>query len=354
MKYLCSGKQMQEADRYSIQTIGIPSLVLMERAALAVRDAAREMLKPGNLTVAVCGSGNNGADGMAAARMLALEGLPAEVVLAGSREHMTEECRIQLQILEKLGVCVHGWGEAAYDSISRADLLLDALFGVGLSRNVEGRYAEAVEAMNQSSARIIAVDIPSGVCADDGRILGTGVRADKTVTFGCEKLGQALYPGAEFCGELSVAQIGFAPVPEEQKAEFAYTYTREDLAGLPKRARQSNKGSFGKVAVAAGSRNMAGAAFLCGLGAYRAGSGLVRLVTEEENREILQTLLPEAVMTVMGSEWESELLEVLEWSTVIVLGPGLGQSDKAARKAETVLRYGSLHPEKPVLIDRTP
>lgn len=351
MELLCSGKQMQEIDRYSIQEMKIPSLVLMERAALAVRDAVLRRWKPGGRIVAVCGSGNNGADGLAAVRLLSQAGCPAEAILAGSEEHETRECRLQREILVKLEIPVHRAAGDAYDKIRGAQILIDAVFGVGLSRDVKGTYARMIEAVNQADGQVVSVDIPSGVSADTGKVLGCAVNAAETVTFGFRKLGQILYPGAGCCGKLTVAEIGFAPVPGTLSEELAYTFVTEDLDGLPQREADSNKGSFGKTAVFAGCKNMAGAAALCGLSAYRAGAGLVRLVTEEENRMILQQLVPEAVMTTLERNRKERIAEALEWATVIVLGPGLGRSEEAGEEVRQVLEYGMKHPEKPVAAD---
>ena len=180
------------------------------------------------------------------------------------------------------------------------DVVIDAIFGIGLDREVGGVYRDLILQMNRMPAWKMAVDISSGISADDGAVLGCAFRADLTVTFGFAKVGQLLYPGAEYTGELKVKDIGIDGHSLFEIRPELCCLEPGDLAGLlPRRTDHSNKGSYGKLLIVAGSRNMAGAAAFSARAAYRTGSGLVKVVTEECNREIIQTLAPEAVLAVL-------------------------------------------------------
>ncbi len=333
MRYLVTGRQMKAIDQYTIQTVGIPSVVLMERAAAAVADvveAEKKALDSCNIW-AVCGTGNNGADGVAAARILHNKGYQVTVILAGDQEKGTEEFYLQKRIAQNLEMQLVEWKDFLP---GRCDILLDAVFGVGLSREVEGEYREVLEMMNQANARkVVAVDMPSGINSDNGQVMGCAVCADVTVTFGYEKMGSVLYPGRAYCKKVIISDIGFPPQSRRAAGVAAYTYGPEDLKRIPEREAYGNKGTFGKVLVAAGSPGMAGAAYLCAKSAYGMGAGLVKIMTAEENRQSLQQLLPEAIVSSYSNLSETELSKRVEeecaWADVIVLGPGIGQSETA-------------------------
>ena len=197
MKVLLNSSEMKSCDVSTMMLYGIPSAVLMERAALAVKDTAVEHFHPENVLV-LCGSGNNGGDGFAAARLLMDQGIRADVLFLGTHARMTEQCQLEEEIFRRCG------GQVLPDdaSLSGYDLIIDALFGIGLSREVLGRYADLINAVNHSDTPVLSVDMPSGVSADSGQVLGTAIRADLTVTFQFEKLGQKLFPGAERCCSL--------------------------------------------------------------------------------------------------------------------------------------------------------
>lgn len=337
-----TAEQMKRIDAYSIREIGIPSAVLMERAALALADCAQEYLGKKGSVAAVCGFGNNGGDGIAAARILSLRGWRVSIFLVGDFEKATAEAKEQLAIAEKLSIPVCPFrNETEFTSYT---VLIDAIFGIGLVRPVQGEFAQAAVRINESGAFVIAADIASGVSSDNGQILGTAVRADVTVTFGCKKAGQLLYPGAEYTGRLVTADIGF-PEKAYKKAGACFTvFTKEDLNRLPKRPAYSNKGTFGKVLICAGSRQMCGAAYLSASAAYRMGAGLVRILTEEENYPVLAGLLPEALITgydgkALAREEEAECERIraaVDWAETIVVGPGIGTGEGALHLVEIV------------------
>ena len=352
MEYVLDAASAKWIDTHTIEEIGMPSLLLMERAALAVAEEAAELCKnhasdrigagPGEMSrmpgtiLAICGSGNNGGDGIAAARILHCRGYRTAVMLAGDPDRMTGDCRRQLTLARSLGVPVG----TAY-SMEEADVIIDALFGIGLSRDIEGRYADLIHRINHSRAQVLAVDIASGISADNGQILGCAVKADVTVTFGYKKAGHLLYPGASCTGRLVCAEIGFDPGAVRQLSRVYSIYDDGDLKRLPERVPDSHKGTYGKVLIIAGSRNMAGAAYLSGLAAYRTGSGLVTLFTPECNRIILQQLLPEAVMKTYDETDEPGMLaqlgNQLKAADVVVLGPGLGKAPYAQTLTRQVI-----------------
>ena len=376
MKYIIDGRTMKAADAYTIGTIGIPSLVLMERAAAALADCVEEYLQGASgraragkvsprpcLTAAVCGYGNNGGDGIAAARILAYRGWPVEIYMIGNPQRATQEVSAQLQIVRKSGIPVREFGNET--KLAAYTVIIDAIFGIGLSRPAEGLYAQAAERINESGAYIAAADIASGISADSGAVLGTAVRADVTVAFGYRKLGQLLFPGAEYTGRLITADIGFpsfaaravpggrqdgvrpifaGPMKAGKAAEYA-ALGPEDLKLLPVRAARSNKGTYGRVLVCAGSASMCGAAYLSAAAAYHTGAGLVRILTEKSNYTALAELLPEALLTCYdGKRLEEEeacsldmIREAADWCDVAVLGPGIGTGRSGRVLTDTVL-----------------
>lgn len=367
MRYLVTGSQMRAIDQDTIQNIGIPSLVLMERAAECVarkaellcgseenqagvtgsfrwRQPQKELLRKKMPQILVfCGVGNNGADGVAAARMLHNHGFDVLVIVVGNETHATKEFQVQKEIAEKLEVPITDWeqflhSESEKNQQEQSCAIIDAVFGVGLSRDVEGTYAQVLDWINEAETEwVLAVDMPSGIHSDTGAVMGMAVKADVTVTFGYEKMGSALYPGRGYCGQTEVCDIGFPEISRKKAGAEQFTYDPEDLTRIPARPAYSNKGTFGKVLVVAGSADMSGAAYLCAKAAYSMGAGLVKIMTPQENRQILQILLPEAILSSYRYGQEPENLEKLNsqvekncgWADVIVLGPGMGQGSTA-------------------------
>ena len=322
MRYLPDGDQMKNADTHTIQKIGIPSLVLMERAAVKIVETLENEKVSLADTLVVCGSGNNGGDGFAAARIIAEKGYRASVLFVGKETSMSEECRLQKQIAENLGIPVFTtFPEEEYT------VIIDAVFGVGLSREITGHYAEVIEWMNEQDAFKAAADIPSGICSRTGRVLGTAFRADLTVALACEKLGCALYPGKKYVGKTVAVPIGIDTERFRDDPAVCFTWDGNDMEKLlPERKEDSHKGNYGRVLMITGSAGMAGAAYLSAKAAYTVGAGLVQVYTSEENRQILQQLLPEAIISCY-SEYDGDTLDsLLDWADVVCIGCGLGQS----------------------------
>lgn len=334
MRYLPNGTWMQKADAYTIQEIGVPSLVLMEHAAESVLCVLKKKKIDCSRTLVVCGSGNNGGDGFAIARLLFQKGNSVVAAFVGNESSMSDECRQQCQIVKNMGIPV-----VANIPEEEYSLIIDAVFGVGLSRKISGNYAEVIKHMNRMSGVKLAVDIPSGVSSITGEVLGTVFHADITVTFQCEKIGCALFPGRNFAGKIFVADIGIDTRIFENVKEILYTLDRTDLKNmLPRRSANTHKGSYGKVLMITGSKGMAGAAYLSAKAAYTCGAGLVQIYTDEANRTVLQELLPEAIISVYNEYDEAALQKLLAWADVVCIGCGLGQSEDSKKLLEGTLK----------------
>ena len=291
MEYLVTQSEMKQYDNNTIEKLKVPSIVLMERAALVTVEQLRKELGDSDYRIlVVAGCGNNGGDGFAIGRLLMLEGCKVDYVLVGSRDKCSMETALQLEILEK-------YGHRPYDRIPQGeyDIVIDAVFGVGLSRNVEGIYADAISKINEMDAYVCAVDIPSGIHADSGKVLGCAVWADLTVTYGFYKLGEFLYPGAGYCGKIICGKMGIDEHGFFGEQPKWYTYTSFDDVKLPKRRPNGNKGTFGKVLVIAGCDTMCGAALMSARSVFYMGAGMVKIVTASKNRDIIQQSLPEAM-----------------------------------------------------------
>lgn len=360
MRYLLTASQAKMADAYSMEEMKIPSMVLMERAALAVAEAVQREAKKEEPITALCGTGNNGADGVAAARILYLRGYKASALLVGNPKKGSAELNAQVEIAARLGMPVVCCGEKE-ETPKLEGIVIDAIFGVGLARAVEGAPGQWVERLNclRESGRVrrvIAVDLPSGIDGDRGLVMGRAVKADQTVTFGWEKRGTVLYPGRLYSGTVLTAEIGFPQKALDQLGEEpACTYGEEDLERIPMRRAYSNKGTFGRILIVAGSANMCGAAYLSALAAYRAGAGLVKVLTVEENRPILQQLLPEAILAsytkeqlIEGREEFRQMMDAqCQWADVVILGPGLGSEEYVEYLVEDILTAACT----PVVVD---
>ncbi len=336
MRYLVNSREMKRYDANTTEYFKIPSLLLMERAAVAAAEELKSRLSGGRVLI-VCGTGNNGGDGLAVGRILKLSGINADLVLYGNRGKATEENKKQQEILAAYRFEL---SERIPEGIEY-EMVVDAVFGVGLTRPIEGGYYDLIEYMNTLHGLKVALDIPSGVSADNGAILGTAFRADVTVTFAFEKAGLYLWPGCGAAGTVVLKEIGITEESFFGEKPAVCVLEDADLALLPKRPSHSNKGTFGHLLVIAGSPGMAGAAYLAAKSAYACGTGLVRIFTPEENRQILQTGLPEAVLTVYDAKNPdmAELERAMNWADAVLCGPGLGQTTAAMRLVEAVLHF---------------
>lgn len=355
MKTAIDGKLARRIDRYSIEN-GMPSMVLMERAALCTAECVKNITKNNDLrknVIAVCSVGNNGADGLAAIRILKADGYNCKALIIGNMELATEEFKAQLGLIHFWEIPVKHWEEDIHaDIFDEYNIIVDAVFGIGLSRNVEGEYARLVECINEAYGTVVAVDIPSGINSASGAVMGKAVRADYTVAFGYAKLGELLYPGRTYTGKLVVNEIGFLPYDFEtndsEQGSRAVYFGENDLHKMiPVRDRHTNKGSYGKPLIIAGSKDMTGAAFMSAMAAYRTGAGVVTVLTHSSADEYLKSVLPEAIVKSYDDNPEMILERTMPAASVIVIGPGMSVGELPKK----IVGYVLLHAEVPVIAD---
>ncbi len=349
MKYALNGEQTREIDRVTIEKIGIPGMVLMEKAAMGVSYAIEQLYPVTGRIIAVCGYGNNGGDAVAAARILKAAGYSVCLYFVGDAKKITKETRLQKKIARNCGIKT-----VKKVDYNKYDLIIDGIFGTGLSRVITGDMYKEIEKINASKKQVVAVDIPSGVNSADGQILGIAVQANVTVTFGTVKVGCLLYPGAEYSGKIIHWNIG-TELSSLSESPKCFYFDEPASVLMPQRKADSNKGTYGKVLCIAGSKNMSGAAYFAAGAAYRTGAGLVRVVTTEDNREVLQKQLPEAVLTTYKIDEDGRISpddidiikEAVNWASVIIIGPGLGMSTAAA----AILNYVIGNVKVPLIVD---
>ena len=345
MKRILTAAQMKQADRNTIETMGVPSLVLMERAALSCVEELQNGTWDTGKVLAVCGPGNNGGDGAAIARILKTKGVDAELFCLGNPEKYSEGMRAQKKIAENYGV-----REVKNPDFREYTVIIDAIFGIGVSRPLAGEYRRAVEAICASGVPVLAVDIPSGIHTDTGEVLDAAVKARATVTFACAKPGLLFDPGKRYAGEVLVRDIGIGFDAGEEETPWYGSVEKEALDRFLTRTPMGNKGTFGKVLVLAGSGAMCGAAVLCARAVLASGAGMVKVVTEERNRTPLFCALPEAMADFWKEDEplpEEALLQDLAWADAVVAGPGLSKS----RTAKELLVFTVQHTEVPLVLD---
>ncbi len=341
MEYLVTAEEMRSCEAYIIQQVGVPSSVVMERAALSLLWAlcgrvTKEKMQAGGVLIAV-GEGNNGADGLALARLLWEEGIRADLLFIGDEERCTEDWHRQMQILRQYPVFFHKSLPPRPFAV-----VVDALFGIGLSRPVTGKWAELIEDLDYLDSFKLAVDIPSGICATTGKVMGKALACDATVSFGFYKRGMILYPGRAYVGERIRADIGLSKKSLTRYSPSAYFLNEGEEDLLPQRLPYGNKSTFGKILIMAGSENMAGAALLAAGGAYRAGAGMVKVLGPIQNAQAVWSVLPECLWS-QGEDMEADL----DWAHVLVAGPGMGMGDEAKSRLALWIR-GS---QKPLVLD---
>ena len=354
--------EMRRLDHLTIETHGVPSLKLMERAGQSVVDVIlkrwTQLAKRGVLVVA--GKGNNGGDGLVIARLLHEREFPCEVACMARAEDLSPDAAANLERYRAVKGRFTEVPPGDLDNLRRRmqdkGMLVDALLGTGLRSPVEGFLADVVELMNASGLPIIAVDTPSGLDSDRGTPLGATIQAEVTVTFGFPKTGQVIYPGVVYSGDLVVADIG---IHQQAVAEVASSVELLDPADvvwfLPRRADDSHKGSHGHLLVMAGSRGKTGAAVLGCRAAMRVGTGLVTLAAPRGLNEILAGALVESMTETLGQPGEDQwpALGAADWhglaerKSAVLFGPGVGVHDAAQTTLDTLLEHCGM----PWLID---
>lgn len=368
-KKVVTAQQMRDIDRRAAEEYGILSIVLMENAGRAVADAAIEMLG-GDVQLKriliVAGHGNNGGDGFVAARHLDNAGADIKIFYFGDRKKAKGDALTNIEIVEKMGLEIDASHDLSKLSsiIKESNLVIDAFLGTGIKGELRPEAAEVVAAINENAGLVLAVDIPSGINADTGEKLGPkldkqnisqqAIRADETVTFALPKIGLVTYPGRYCAGHLIVVDIG---IPEAvlNRDEYNTYLLDSNFSVLIPRQADAHKGTFGHVAVVAGSVGMTGAAALCAEGALRIGAGLVSVAVPESLNDILEVKLTEA-MTIPVPEGNArafgiasldKVLEIIEKRDVAVIGPGFGRDDDTVEFTLELVR----HLAKPTVLD---
>ena len=336
-----TGTEMKVIDKRAGEEFGVASSVLMENAGKAIAlKVNSELASLGAGTVAiVAGAGNNGGDGFVAARHLHEAGHPVKVIVLADEKSFSGDAAANLKKLSGLLEPVFNPDKASTKSVlADAAVIVDAIFGTGFKGKAPEEAAAAICVINCPDAYVLAVDIPSGVEADTGKVGGAVVEAEETVTFGLPKLGCVVYPGAAYTGRLSVVDIGFPQELIDRAGRLEMPEPKDIALFLPERSPQSYKQSVGRVLVVAGSVGMTGAAALCAQAALKSGAGIVTLACPASLNDILEVKLAE-VMTYPLPETEGrtlaldaapEVLNLLKDFDILVLGPGL------SRNAETV------------------
>ena len=338
-------EQMREADRRTIEDVGIPSIVLMENAGrqtVAAMEAAFDSLGASRVAV-LCGRGNNGGDGFVVARTLAQRGVESIVFLLGSVAEVQSDARTNLEILGRIGLTVieitdaQAW-ELHFSEVSECDVIVDALLGTGFRGRLTGLLETVVADINELAIPVVAIDIPTGLSADTAELPGEAIEATMTVTLAAPKIPLVFPPADRRAGDLVIADIGIpAPIVDELDGPHLELLTRERMQGiLPARPSESHKGDFGRVLIIAGSIGRTGAAHLTALGALRCGAGLVTVATPRSCLPILASMAAEYMTlpleeTPAGTVDFAALDRVLDFNAdLIACGPGIGQDPGTA------------------------
>lgn len=355
-----TAESMAKVDRRAVEELGLPGIVLMENAALGVVEAIEEEAPGAGSVLLVCGPGNNGGDGLAVARHLAIRGWRVEIFLFAP-DAPTGDAGLQLEVVRRMGLAVTPLDgpaavEAAVAAGCRCDVVVDALFGTGLSRPLAGDLARLVEKLSEVPGLRLAVDLPSGLSGSRWDVPGPSFRADVTVTFGAPKVAHVFLPAALAAGRIAVADLGIPlSLIEEAEGELELLEARQLGLLLGGRARDAHKGTFGHLLIAAGSRGKSGAAVLASRAAVRSGAGLVTaaipggILPEVAAGSVESMTLPlaDSGSGEVADGAVEEILAACQGRDALALGPGLGRSAEVLRR----LRKTALAAPLPLVLD---
>ncbi|GAB4337468.1 MAG: NAD(P)H-hydrate dehydratase [Calditrichia bacterium] len=357
---IVNSSTMREMDRFTIEEIGIPGVVLMENAGVGVFRILQRLLKDLQMPLihVYCGKGNNGGDGFVVARHLWDNGVAVRVFIVGKESDLKGDARINFNIIKNLEIPIHFIntkkdlaGEAAEE---HPDIVVDALLGTGINGPVKGFMAEVIRFINELHTVVVSVDVPSGLSADTPLVEGIAINADLTVTMALPKICHLFYPAREYVGELFIADIGIPQELRDSEEIDIQVVEKSDIV-LPIREPDAHKYKVGKVAVLAGSEGYTGAAALSAEAALQIGAGLVKLAIPGKLNPVVETKLTE-VITVpyklgnkpyLTEEDLTELEDLFGWCDVLALGPGLGRAPETI----TALSHIFKEFEKPMVID---
>jgi len=347
-----TANEMQAIDRSAIEEFGIPGLVLMENAGLAAASLIHENIPDilDQKVVVVCGKGNNGGDGFVIARHLFIDGVHVDILLLGKRQKLKSDARVNADIAFKMGIPIHEITEKNLHDQSHllrhCHIIVDALFGTGLSKPAKGLYEKVIKKINAAKKYVVAVDIPSGVDSDSGHLIGPHIKADITAGLALLKRSHLLFPAAESMGEVQMLDISIPPQAiEKQDIPVAWLELEDIQSLIPKRPTNTHKGDYGHTLVVAGSRGKGGAAGLTGLAALRAGSGLVTLAVPESCHQALEfnpletmtMALPETKSGCISTKAIDTILKGLKGKNALAIGPGLSTDKETVQLLEALL-----------------
>ncbi|MBW2653915.1 MAG: NAD(P)H-hydrate dehydratase [Deltaproteobacteria bacterium] len=366
--HLVTASQMQEMDKQTIESFGIPGLVLMENAGRGAVDFLLKKfkdIKPKKIAV-IAGRGNNGGDGFVIARYLMEKGIIVNTFLLSSKEKVVGDAKINMDLAQKLcdrsstcSIVEISTADAFKTQKTRIlhhDLFVDAILGTGLNSDVRGVFKDAIELINSSQRPVFSVDIPSGLHSDTGQPLGTAVKADATATFAFAKAGQLLYPGNTYTGDLKIIDIGIPNfIAREKNIQLSLIEKKEIAACFTPRNFQSHKGSFGHLLVIAGSMGKTGAAALCANAAMRCGTGLVTLGIAKSLNKIIEPLviepmthpLPEKENGFLSDNCFDDIQTLLKDKQALAIGPGLGTRNGTRQLVSKLIEKSNV----PLIID---
>ncbi|MGZ8829016.1 MAG: NAD(P)H-hydrate dehydratase [Thermoanaerobaculia bacterium] len=329
MKILTS-EQMQNIDRRATESFGVPSIVLMENAALAVIDAIQAHFPGIDRAAIFCGTGRNGGDGFAIARHLENRGVVPVILIVGDRARIAGDALTNFITCQRLSIPIYDITDAdhvgdAFAHASDADIVIDAIFGTGLNRAPEGVHAEVIRVIAEMRLPVVAVDLPSGANASSNEVFDPCVQAEVTVTFAAPKICHVFEPAATYCGEVIVADISIPEAALQDEGPLLSLLTPKDIQPLiAPRLSQTHKGTYGHAGVIGGSPGRSGAAVLCARGAIRMGAGLVTVMTDGETAKLVHAASAES-MTYSGND----IREFLQKKSAVVIGPGLPDHERA-------------------------
>jgi len=349
-------QEIRDLDREAMEKFCIPEDILMENAGdAAYRVLVKEVGVRGKRFVVLCGTGNNGGDGLVVARKLLSEGGLVKVFIVGDPGKFQGAAKKNFAVASLLPFVAMRQiktADSIRSDVAHADAAIDALFGTGLSRDVSGLFREVILLLNEKRRPVLSLDIPSGICGDRGAVLGAAVKARWTVTFGVPKRGNLLYPGYEYCGKLYVSAISYPPSVQERGDIMVSV---NDIVPLPPRSREGHKGDFGEVLFVAGAAGYLGAPYFAAHSFLKAGGGYSRLAAPAsiapyiaaKGSEIVLIPLAETKSGSLASRNRDTLLGLAERMDMVVVGPGLSLD----REAQDLARDLAANVEKPLIID---
>jgi len=354
-----TAKEMQLIDRVTIEKYGLAGIILMERAGLSVANRIKQLFNDEKVLV-LCGGGNNGGDGFVIARELYNLGRDVEVFLSAKPAALKGDAKINYNAAKKFGVKIYPVSKflSSYSSHSgRGCIIVDALLGTGLSKEIRQPLSDVVNKVNEMSCPVISVDIPSGVSSDTGQIMGSAVKAGDTVTFGLPKRGHFLYPGADCTGRLFIENIGFHNKLLESAAIRVNVIEKKDAVSLlPLRPKNSHKGTYGHVLLVAGSKGKTGAALMAAKACLRTGAGLVTIGVPETLVSAFQSRVTEEMILPLPDTGNGMLSydavhPILDFAhkkaSVLAIGPGISLNNDIVNLVSTIVRESSV----PMVID---